>query len=192
MTKRQFADIAYTLGNGWPGQFDEHATAVYFKVLGGYDYEVVAAAVLKLIEEGSQYVPSVARVKAAVAGMLNGPVPSWTEAWDQLGKMVDRAARGFPENYSRPAAEYGEGVAHPLVVAFADHYGLRKLGMLEVYDPVHGELRLRQLGEQFREFCGAQQEKDRRQVALASVSSPMLEAARRALPVGVDLGGEVA
>lgn len=186
MTTQEYAKVAYLIKNAWPGQFDADNVAAYAEFLMPYDAGAVTAALHKLATDGQRLVPSVGLVIRTVTEMDSEPVPSWTEAWAQITKMFDRAGKTYGDHnqitpYSLPVARYGSGIAHPVVIAFCESYGLRNLGMLETGGE-HGTLRLRELSRQFAEFCQVRQERERR--VLANAATPELQARRPELASG--------
>jgi hypothetical protein len=194
MNNDQWATICLHLEQGWRGDLDDDKRKVYATFLKEMPFEVALAAIHKLAQSGTPWLPTVPELTKAIESVVVGDVPSWPEAWSQIEKMITVAGRGWlpfstveVEPYSQPCAAYAEEVgAHPAVAAFCQQFGLRNLGQLPLFNNEHAELRMRQLSEQFTEYTASQQEQERRRRALRAAGLTPVggveSAARKELP----------
>lgn len=170
MTTDEYSEISYLLKNAWPGQFSEDNEAAYSEFLLPYDRAVVIAALHKLTRDGAVFVPSVGQIVAAVNSVVAPPVPSWTEAWDQIVTAMKN---------KRNADPYVD--VNELVTMFIKREGLERLSYEPFYDPDKGGMIINQLRTRWLEFVDVQRAKDSRSHALAAGGLTAVEQADRAV-----------
>lgn len=153
MTKKEFVKISWLIGNGWPGQFDEDNVAAYAEFLIDFDFEAVRMALHKLTRDGQKFVPSVGLIAAAVKELTEPQVPSWSETW----AMIEKAMKAHPTVKVE---------LEPVVEAFINVEGLRRLQMTPFYDPEKGSMLIHQLAKRFEEFSDVWQARESRSKVL--------------------------
>lgn len=173
MTKGEFGKISHLLKNGWPGQYGKDNVAAYAEFLLPFEFEAVRDALHKLAGEGQKFVPSVGLVLAAVRSLSEPVRPAWADAWTQIEQAMVADAAGRTVEM------------HPLVAAFTDREGLARLRRLPFYDPEYGELRIRDLGQRFSDFCDAQDARSAQRFAIGPDRQHALERGALALPAAI-------
>lgn len=192
MTAHEWAAFAAELGHAFRGGFgptgpdDTNGAAqeaTYAHHLAGLDYDVAAAAVALLVEDGQVFLPTPGELREAVRRVTHASSAPFAEAWRLIGRELRR-------HYVHPDTSTPEQLGEAdraFVAAVAEHVGegaarwaqaRGRLGLgMEAVDGEHaGAVRHRLEGE-YSTFV-AQAEEDRR-VGLA-----IARAERAALTTG--------
>jgi hypothetical protein len=173
MNDERWRAFCLHLEEGWKGEMTEQRRAVYATFLKGVEFDDAMAALRKLAQDGSPWLPTVPELVAAIMEITAPPVPAWTEVWGQIEECM-RLRAYTPRT-------------HTVVVEFVRREGVDRLAMTPFYDPEKGEMRIHQLRTRWLEFVDAQQAHERAQIARASSGLPPLEAERmRELEASVD------
>ena len=66
MTRQEWNQIAVVLDYGWPGDFDEAASASYYALLKGQSTKRVETGLQVLVDKGAKYRPTPSEIMGAV------------------------------------------------------------------------------------------------------------------------------
>lgn len=168
-------DVATALLGSWPSQvasWGKSGIAAYLAEVGARGVTPHQALVALRSCEADQKFPPSAPELAALA-RVDPDVPIWSEAFDKIyGRGGVLCARpSYPPGgwtgdelqvaQDKLALERADGF-HRLLGAFVRTQTLRRLRMLHVDDPDHGELVRKELGKDWDQFVATT---DRRQIA---------------------------
>lgn len=173
MTDDQWKALAMLLDKGfkWREPFVGAVEDTYQVLLDGYEPAQIASAITALVASGQVFGPTPGEI---VAQIREDPdIPVWSEAYDKIygRRGILRARPPYPsggwtgDQLQVAQDKLGLELAdeyHPLFGAFVRTQTLRRLRMLHVDDPNHGELVRKELGEDWALFIATT---DRRQVA---------------------------
>lgn len=95
MTEQEWAALAVELDHAFVGDFgaDPAQEAVFVKHLGGLPYDVVAAAIALLVEDGQVHLPRVGELRAAVQRVTQASVAPFSSVWATFERSVQRHVR---------------------------------------------------------------------------------------------------
>lgn len=167
MNDREFDAVVQLVEECWPGPdvFDQRKRDAWQLMLGHHEAADVAAAVHRLVQTGDHWRPSVAEVAAAINA--DPGFPSWDEVYEVIyGRGRVTRAPTDEEAIAR-AAE-----AHEAIGLFVRAKGLRALQLLPINDPVYGQLRQRELRENWEQHVDRYQERRREGRVMAALGRP--------------------
>jgi hypothetical protein len=160
----EYETICLLIEEGWPGDFNDTAAAAWRVFLDDYEPAQVLVALKALVAKGGTFRPSVAEVVAQIRQDPSRPTPeeAYTMIYGPRGVMRARAKAN--QSYANEAAMIGAHddakvqrafELHPLLGAFVERYGIRRLALLEVDSPEYGEIKRRELREAWERHCEA-------------------------------------
>lgn len=161
-TDQQWDTFAGLLEDGWPGEFDDRRGDAYRLLLDAIE-PADAVRGLQVLLRTSRFRPSAAEIVQAVEH--DPSRPTFDEAYrlifgprgilaarPAVTRWADEAERR--RLYNRAARDRAAEL-HPLVGAFVDRQGIDRLRELPVDDPDYGELRRKDLRQQWDEHVQA-------------------------------------
>ena len=159
MTEDEFEVVANAIVQGWQGEWSEDRADAYRVFLLPLPLPDVLAALSKLAEGGSPWLPTVPEIVKATRDVQDEAVPSWREAW--------RALRAAMRCRDEEAAYALLNDVHPVVARFMTACGgWQAMRLVPFEDEQYGALRVRELREDWTEFVAVARERLRRGRAL--------------------------
>lgn len=135
MTDEQIAVLMGMLASAYPNrEVSRPTTRVYAMMLQDLDYPVAEAAIQKLIFT-SQYFPSIAEIRGAVAEIVNPGWRSAEEAWAEV-KEAMRSGYYAPKNWSSPEVKEAVRAIGWAVICESEIEGVSRAHFFKVYGEI--------------------------------------------------------
>lgn len=125
MTKKEFAILADALKTFYPREGllpNTHALELWYRELQDIPYNIAELSLRKWVNT-NKWPPTIADLREMAAGVQNGDVPEWSEAWES----TLRAIRKFGSYRPQEALESLD----PLTRKVVERLGFRELCMSE-------------------------------------------------------------
>lgn len=172
MNREEFLDIANAIRAYYPKEkvLNSPETArLWFEALKDLDYSATVIAIHNWAAR-EKWSPSISEIRASVAEIILGPVPDWSEAWENLRAQIRRL--GY---YRQP--EIIEAL-DPLTRKVA-----QRLGLTQIITATDGEYEVNRAN--FRQIYQAEAQRERRNALLPqNIRDGIEQLQRRAIDDG--------
>lgn len=182
MNTTEWEVLSGVIEHTWSGDWDGRKAGVYYDMLRGYEATEVRDAILRLVQEGQRWRPSIAEVVAAINLAYDTPLPAWRETWQTiltaLGKRDEDVAREMLDD------------CHPLLPAFIDTCGwteLRQRPFFGDYGAIEQE-RFRKEWEEFADVARTRLKQGRAKDVIEGRSGKVRRLDASATLIGLDPG----
>lgn len=150
MTDDEWAAITAVLEDWWKSDWQPRKASTYALALQTEPFEVVSAALRKLAENGSPWMPTVPEILAAIRH--DPALPTWTELEGWL--------------WHTPGRRRGPIGEHPAVKAWiASQGGLERLNQVPVHCPNEGPWRRKELAQSWADHTRVTDEREQHAIA---------------------------
>lgn len=183
MTKKEWNKVEYVIENAW-NDFDEDRSAVYFGLLGHYDFAAVEAAIHLLVHRGQKFRPAVAEIVGAIKDSTDSPVPAFAEVFTAMLRSVAFASsraeyQAGDEAKQKLAVTWLEEHSHPMVARFMEAETYERFAYVEYADSDWGALRKKELEGRWDRFVETAEDRLARGLALESSGQRQMAGPKR-------------
>lgn len=136
----------------WKGEWTNRKAKAYGLLLDSYEPAAVIDALRSLAGKGGPFMPTVPEIIGAIVEDVT--VPTWTEAFELLGRATHAACRRGRGSDEQIQAAIVERLSsqHPYLAAFAGQVGAKRLRYAPFDDPDEGKWERKRLREEWDQF----------------------------------------
>lgn len=154
MTDDEWDAIALLLDQCWKGEFTDERARSYRVFLDRHPADLVIAALERLVQDGSPFLPAVAEIVKAINQLTAPAIPPWTEVWPAMQRAMKRDT---PED----AVAYVEEHAGLFAAGFYSLENHDVLRMTPFFDEDWGRLRIDELHKRWTDYTDRVEERAR-------------------------------